>query len=85
MDRDFFVAFEDDYHISKKGKQRYGAEAQYDIYPVEDIKNVDLLREKVGLPPLYYDKIIYDIDIPKDYVIDEKKFRDSIFSKVKSL
>lgn len=85
LERDFFASFEDDYNISKTGKQKYGTEAQYDIYPIENIKNVDLLREKVGLPPLYYDKIIYDIDIPKDYVIDEKKFRESIFSKVKSL
>lgn len=85
LERDFFAAFEDDYHISKIRKQKYGTEAQYDIYPIENIKNVDLIREKVGLPPLYYDKIIYDIDIPKDYMIDEKKFRESIFSKVESL
>ncbi|WP_027379205.1 hypothetical protein [Chryseobacterium daeguense] len=85
MERDFFTPFEDDYNISKTGKQKYGTERDFKYYPIEDIKNVDIIREKVGLPPLYYDKIIYNFDIPKEYIIDEKKFREIIFSKVKSL
>lgn len=85
MERDFFAVFEDEYNISNFGKQKYGTESQFEQYPIENIKDVDILRAKVGLPPLYYDKIIYDIDIPKEYIIDDKKFREAIFSKIKSL
>lgn len=85
MERDFFAAFEDNYSLAKNGTQKYGTLAQFEISPVENIKDVDLIREKIGLPPLYYDKIIYDIDLPKEYIINEEKFRESIFSKIKSL
>ncbi|PVV53531.1 hypothetical protein [Chryseobacterium sp. HMWF035] len=85
IERDFFAAFEDEYNISRSGKQRFGTNTQYELFPIENIEEVDLFREKVGLPPLYYDKIIYNIDIPKEYKINEKKFRDHIFSKIKSL
>ena len=52
---------------------------------INDIENVDKRRIEIGLPPLYYDYLIYGSNLPNDYMINEKKFYEIINSKVKDL
>ena len=47
---------------------------KFDGVEIKDIENVDLRRIEYGLPPLYYDYLIYGSTLPSNYIVNEKKF-----------
>ncbi len=66
--KDFWAIFDEEKSIIKDKKQIYGFYwNQFDQYPIADVKNVDKRRAKVGLPPLWYLKKVYEIELPKGY------------------
>ncbi len=84
VERSFFAQFEDQaYMFENNGQmQLYGT---FDNVEIFDIKNVDKRREDIGLPPLYYDYLIYGSPLPVDYHIDKDAFYKFIFERVKKL
>ncbi|MDR2238809.1 MAG: hypothetical protein LBE92_22060 [Chryseobacterium sp.] len=60
-------------------KQIYGTLFQY---PIDNIKDVDALRESVGLPPLLYDKIVYGKPLPDEYKLTESELKKMLLKRV---
>lgn len=82
LKKSYFAIYEDEISITKNKKQIYGLYfMQFGAYPIKDIKNVDKRRENIGLPPLYYMKKVYGIELPDEYKINIKKFYEQIYSK----
>jgi hypothetical protein len=60
--------------------QRYGTatyknsnkETITNLYTIEDIKNIDLIRAEIGLPTLYEASLEYKFKLPENYKIPEK-------------
>jgi len=72
--KSFWCMFLDEKSILKNKKQIYGLyTSQYDQFPIADIENIDKIREKVGLPPLWYNELVYGIELPKEYRKPELK------------
>ena len=76
LNKDFFVDFEEftkslNAHFTKKNDgaiytlQTLGNLNHNEMY--SDVKNLDNRRKTVGLPPLYFDHIIYKIKLPENY------------------
>lgn len=61
----FWAIFEDEKSIMKEKQQIYGE--YYSQFPIKDIENVDIRRDSIGLPPLWYMNKIYNIELPADY------------------
>ena len=60
-------------------KQIYGTLFQY---PIDNIKDIDFLRESVGLPPLLYDKIIYGRSLPDYYKLSNIELKKMLMENV---
>lgn len=83
IERSFFAQFEDEAAINYESSgQIYGT---FQNRVIKDIQDVDKRRIEVSLPPLYYDYLIYENALPENYKIDEKKFYQTIYNKVKDL
>lgn len=72
VDKDFFVDFEELYAC----KHDFQAPAIYKLGGLGrtsvnqtylDITNLDKRRKSVGLPPLYFEHLLYGAELPKDY------------------
>lgn len=68
--KDFWARFDDEKSMFSEDKvQIYGTYwNNYDQFPIGNIKEVDSLRNSVGLPSLAYMRKVYDVVLPKDYV-----------------
>lgn len=82
IERSFLAQFEDTIYSLYTGKQKYGTTWDYSV-PIEDIKNVDKLREEINLPPLYYNYYVYGSPLPEDYKLEYKDFIKIIMSNIK--
>lgn len=60
-------------------KQVYGTLFQF---PIDNVKDVDTLRESVGLPPLLYDNIVYGKPLPDDYKLSESDLKNMLLKRV---
>ena len=66
--KDFWVMFEEERSIVNRREQIYGMVwSQYDEYPIIDIENVDKRRAEFDVPPLWYMKKVYGIELPPEY------------------
>ncbi|WP_417784558.1 hypothetical protein [Tenacibaculum sp.] len=66
--KSFWTLFEDENSILKNGTQVYGNySSQYKQFPIQDVVNIDKLRDSVGLPPLWYLKKMYNHQLPEEY------------------
>lgn len=79
LHKSYFASFVDVNESIWNQKQVYGTLFQY---PIADIKNVDALRESVGLPPLLYDKIVYGKPLPDDYKLSEDELKKMLLKRV---
>lgn len=60
--------FEEENSIVNKKEQIYGMYwNQFDEYPITDIENVDKRRAEFDVPPLWYMKKVYGIELPSEY------------------
>lgn len=84
IERSFFAQFDDEAMMFENNGQ-YQIYGTYENVKINDIENVDKRRIEIGLPPLYYDYLIYGSNLPNDYMINEKKFYEIINYKVKDL
>lgn len=83
IERSFFAQFEDEAAINYENNgQIYGT---FQNREIKDIQDIDNRRIKISLPPLYYDYLIYGNALPTNYKVDEKKFNETIYNKVKDL
>lgn len=68
IEKSFWTIFEEEKYISENNKQIYGLYSnQFDQFPINDIDNVDKRRIENGLPPLWYMKKVYGIELPVGY------------------
>ncbi|OCK50999.1 hypothetical protein BA768_04235 [Chryseobacterium sp. CBo1] len=76
VNKDFFVDFEEfdksmnDFRNQTKSGSLYTLQSLGNINrntDFIDIKNLDKRRKSVGLPPLYFDHLVYGSELPKDY------------------
>ena len=67
--KSYWARFDDEYSMLRdNGLQIYGTYwNNYDQFPIENISQVDSLRNTVGLPPLAYMDKVYDAILPEDY------------------
>ncbi|PQA96479.1 hypothetical protein B0A70_05020 [Chryseobacterium piscicola] len=84
LHKSFFAMFEDFSEMESKQTQKYGMFPQsYMINPIKDIKNVDWLRNEVGLPPLLYDKIVNGYPIIDDkYQLSESDLQNLLEKRI---
>lgn len=81
--KSFFVAFEEINEMIFNKKQIYGRFPQmYMENPIADIKNVDKLREDVGLPPLSFDIIVNGYPVSDGYKMSEADLRKELERRV---
>ena len=72
--------------IYNENKRDFSVFQQDDVVQeIKDIENVDLRRIEYGLPPLYYDYLIYGSTLPSNYIVNEKKFYEIMYSKIRGL
>lgn len=83
LHKSFFASFEDDNYMTFHQKQKYGLFPQmYMENPIADIKNVDQLREDVGLPPLSFDIIVNGYPVSDGYKMSEADLRKELERRV---
>lgn len=83
LHKSFFAPFEEDNYTTLHQKQKYGLFPQmYMSYPIANIKNVDKLREDVGLPPLSFDIIVNGYPQPDGYKISEAELQKELERRV---
>ena len=85
-----YYNFYDGLLIEKSLPQKYGAfengklrNGRYEIHPVDNIKNIDVLRRNVGLPPLHVFLKNNNIAMPKGYHYDMATYLNSVQNKLK--
>jgi len=79
LHKSYLASFKDVNESIWKQKQVYGTLFQY---PIGNVKEVDSLRDSVGLPPLLYDKIVYGKPMPEDYKLSESELKKILLKKV---
>lgn len=84
IERSFFTQFDDEALMFESGGQ-YQIYGNFQGVEIKDIENVDLRRIEFGLPPLYYDYLIYGSTLPSNYIVNEKKFYEIMYSKIRGL
>ncbi len=68
MRKSFWTDFEEEKSIMENKEQIYGLYwNQFHEYQIKDIVNVDKRRIENGLPPLWYMKKVYGIELPPEY------------------
>ena len=79
IEKSFWTRFEEEKSIRLNHKQIYGLYwNQFNEYPIKDITNVDKRRTKNGLPPLWYMRKVYGIELPANY---KKTVANNIYNK----
>ncbi|MCS3868468.1 hypothetical protein J3D55_001384 [Chryseobacterium ginsenosidimutans] len=81
VEKSFFAQFEDAVESMHSEKQKYGTAWDNSI-TIEDIKNVDNLREEINLPPLYYNYYIYGTPLPENYKMSYEEFKKKIMNAI---
>lgn len=79
LHKSYLASFADVNETIWKEKQIYGTLFQY---PIENVKDVDRLRDSVGLPPLLYDQIIFGKPLPDEYKLTESELKKILLQKV---
>lgn len=79
LHRSYLASFADVNETIWKEKQIYGTLFQY---PIANVKDVDRLRDSVGLPPLLYDQIIFGKPLPDEYKLTESQLKKILLQKV---
>lgn len=79
LHKSYLASFTDVNESILNNKQVYGTLYQY---PIDNIKDIDILRESVGLPPLLYDKIVYGRTLPDSYKLSETELKKILLQRV---
>jgi len=83
LHKSFFAPFEEENYADLHQKQKYGLFPQmYMENPIDDLKNVDKLREEAGLPPLSFDIIVKGYPQPDGYNASESDLRKELERRV---
>lgn len=78
LHKSYLASFADVNETIWKEKQIYGTLFQY---PIANVKDVDSLRDSVGLPPLLYDQIIFGKPLPDEYKLSESELKKNTFKE----
>lgn len=66
--KSFWSRYEDEKSMRESGKQIYGMySGQSEQFPIEDVKDLDIRRETMGLPPLWYTYLMLKSTLAKEY------------------
>lgn len=79
LHKSYLASFKDVNESIWNQNQMYGTLFQY---PIANVKDVDSLRESVGLPPLLYDKIVFGKPMPDDYKLSESELKKMLLQRV---
>lgn len=79
LHKSYLATFTDVNESIYNKKQVYGTLYQY---PIDNVKDIDALRESVGLPPLLYDKIVYDRALSDSYKLSENELKKILLQRV---
>lgn len=85
-----YFEFYDKFSVYKKLPQRYGTfisgkknNGRYEVYPIEDIENIDALRTELCLSPLHVFLKNNGFDLPDGYNFDWKQYINSVRYRLK--
>ena len=70
--KSYWAIFEDQNSVITRKQQIYGSYlSNLKDYPIQDIDSVDIRRQRLGLPPLWYLNVVYDSELPEGYTKSE--------------
>ena len=66
--KSFWARYEDNKSMDENGTQIYGMySGQSDRFPIVDIANLDIRRKEMGLPPLWYNFLMFKNKLAREY------------------